>query len=287
MTFQELLAQYEIPIAPESHHHRRAGWEQIDCPACNSEGHWRLGFHLEFQYFVCWNCGKLPRYETLTAIFKEPYHRLRELLNDLDSTQTQRIVERGGFKEPKGVGNLLPAHCRYLTGRGFDPDTLNKQWAIKGIGISGRLSWRVWIPITLSGIMVSWTTRDIGDSGPRYLSAQPHEESVGHKEILYGEDFVEHTIIVVEGPLDVWAIGPGAAATLGIAWTQSQMRRIAKYPRRYICFDAEENAQRQAKKLCRQLEVYEGETTNLVLESGKDSSRASGKEIKELKQLLR
>ena len=132
------------------------------------------------------------------------------------------------------------AHKRYLRERGFNPKEIHQLWLIGGIGLAAKLAWRLFIPFIFDGKPVSWTTRAIGVSKrQKYISASPEQETVPHSELLYGEDYCRHSVVVCEGPLDAWAIGPGAVAVCGLVVTDAQVDRIAAYPVRAVCFDAE------------------------------------------------
>jgi DNA primase len=185
-------------------------------------------------------------------------------------------------KPPPGLQALRRPHRDYLRGRGLDPDIIESLWGVRATGPVGRLAWRLWIPIELDGQIVSWTTRAIGDKQPRYVSAGPGEESIDHKTLLYGEDRAGHSIVVVEGPADVWAIGPGAVAVLGLTTTPQQIERIGSHPVRAVCFDA--GAERRASRLAAWLRQYPGETATIRLESGDDPAEADSEEIEELRR---
>jgi len=88
-----------------------------------------------------------------------------------------------------------------------------------------------------------------------------------------------------EGVMDVWKIGPGAVATMGTMYTQAQLFRMMRFPRRIICFDADKPGQMRAKNLIEALSACEGETFNVVLESAKDAGAASSKEVKQIRKL--
>lgn len=184
---------------------------------------------------------------------------------------------------PNELGPLLPAHIQYLKQRGFNPEKLIRLWGIQGIGLSKQLSWRIFIPIILNGETISWTTRSISDNGLRYITASPLEESENHRELIYGEDHVRHSVVVVEGPIDVWRIGPGAVATMGTGYSRAQLLRISKYPLRCICFDSENTAQRRARQLANDLSSFSGVTTIAEL-SAADPGSADKKEIQELRR---
>ena len=87
----------------------------------------------------------------------------------------------------------------------------------------------------------------------------------------------------MEGPTDCWKIGAGAVCTFGLAWTPAQLARIASYPTRVICFDNEEEAQKQARVLCAELEPFPGRTINVCLEA-KDPGSAQKEEIQCLRK---
>jgi hypothetical protein len=202
------------------------------------------------------------------------FHKCKNLLDGLETSQFKKEKPTGKLVIPKGVGELMPAHIKYLIQRGFNYKEIRHIWKIQGIGIASHLAWRIFIPIIHHEETVSWTTRSISKSKKvtRYISAPLEEESIPHKSLLYGEDFAHHSIIITEGPLDVWKIGPGAAAT-----------KIAQYPTRVICFDNTKQAQLRAYQLCNDLSVLPGKTYNILLDA-KDAGSATEKEIEKLRK---
>lgn len=288
MKITEILSQFNVPYKKVGeHHHATMGFVQIDCPFCSKDsGKYRMGVSLTASFCSCWVCGHHTLISTLMELLDITYRRCKKLLEDLEIDEAKFERPIGKLVIPKGVRELQPAHRRYLKGRGFNPKELEKVWNVQGIGIAAKLSWRIFIPIYYQGAMASWTTRSLSDSGTRYISASAEQESIPHKELLYGEDYVRHSIIVTEGPFDVWRIGKGAVATLGVIYTQAQMNRMIKYPLRAICFDNSIPAQKRAQNLCNNLSVFPGETYNIQLDS-KDLGEASTKEIKRLRKFLK
>jgi DNA primase len=136
----------------------------------------------------------------------------------------------------------------------------------------------------LGGETVSWTTRAVGTDPRRYISASPEQEKVNHKTLLYGEELAGHAIVVVEGPIDAWAVGPGAVAIMGLQTTPKQIERIGGHPLRAICCDNEFHALARAKKMERMLQHYPGVTYIVQLETGKDPAEAEQGEIDEIRQ---
>lgn len=290
MNLIELLEQFNVPFKRHGeHHHTTANFIQVDCPFCSpNSGSFRYGFSLLYGGGNCWECGKHSAVETLTKITGLPLHEIRKIYNRpkglLAPGRPEHPVK---CQIPAQVCDLQRAHRDYLRGRGFtNIGALERLWRIRGIGISTRLQWRLFIPIELYGETVSWTTRAIVDDVPaRYISASPSEEVVSHKSILYGHDYIRHAAIVCEGPIDVWRIGPGAVATFGTGFSFAQINMIIKYPVRIICFDSEPEAQRRAKQMCAILATRQGTTTNVVLDSA-DPGSAGEKEIKRLRKMI-
>jgi hypothetical protein len=286
MIFTELLTEFGIPYETTGKYCRE-GWVQINCPMCSGSNPEKpyAGYNLAYGYINCWNCGQHSVLKFLQALTNQSYSVLKPLIDGLPKQAISRRVAAGRVKLPNGVAPLLKGHKRYLRGRNFDPIALATMWQLQGIGPIGRLSWRIFIPIMLAGQTVSWTTRTIGNQEPRYISASLDEEAVAHKTLLFGEDYCRHACVVCEGPFDVFRIGPGAVATMGTGVSPAQVLRLSNYMCRVICFDNEPKAQQRAKELCSKLDVFRGETINVVLDS-KDAGEASDQEVKELRQFL-
>lgn len=287
MNFTELLEQYHVPYKTEGHHHCRPGWVQIDCPFCGQDSQkFHMGYSLAYHYINCWSCGAHSVPSVLVELLHITYREARKLLQEVIPERVREQVQtRGDFHPPYGVGMLQDPHKRYLRGRGFKPAKIQELWQVRGISLAPRLQWRLYIPITYRGKDVSWTTRSISKQPdvPRYLSASTQEESIPHKSLLYGEDYARHAIVVCEGPIDVWAIGPGAVATFGLSVTNEQIERMSKYPVRAICMDDNHKAQKVAKRLVNTLSNFPGDTFNVQL-NAKDAAEASKQEINQLRK---
>ncbi len=252
MTFPEILDELGIPTSREGHH-VTANWIGIDCTRCSpGSGKWKAGWTPGMRSASCWTCGRLPLAELLVESAGIGWDRAKKLLagmDDEDVPARERTV--GKLVIPPGVGPMMKVHRDYLRGRGFDPDVLVSLWNVQGIGLAAKLAWRLFIPITYLGMVVSWTTRAINDSGGRkYVNAGQHEESMRAKDLLFGEDFLRHAAVVCEGQLDAMRIGPGAVATMGVGFTRNQVLRISKRPLRVMIFDSEPAAQdREVKRI--------------------------------------
>lgn len=287
MNFADVLSQHRVPFETEGRY-SRPGWVQFKCPFCyggRDANKLYAGFNIAHGYVNCWRCGFHGVAKTLVALTSMTWLEATALVGELDTLRARDERTRGRLVVPRGVGPLLTAHKRYLRRRGFSPRELVKLWGIRGIGIASSLEWRIFIPIYWRGRVVSWTTRSLTDEEPRYVSAAPDQEDENHRDLLYGEDYARNAIIVHEGPLDVWRTGPGATATLGTQVTRAQLLKISRYPRRIICFDNEPAAQRRANKLVKELAVFRGETSNVVLDA-KDAGESDDATIGELREIL-
>lgn len=288
MTLEELLSELEIEYKRHGeHHHTSSGWLSVDCPFCSPEAkRFRLGINESSFGCSCWTCGRQSLTECLTLLAKRPRKAVQSLLDSLEDRPATRIEKiSGSLKIPAGVGELKEAHIKYLLARGF-PDTaqLVDRWRIGGIALDKRLAWRLFIPVHQQDRMVSWTTRSISSKASlRYINADPEEEAVPIKSVLYGADHCTNCCVVVEGPFDVWKIGPGAVCTFGTQYTQAQLLQISRFPVRVICFDSEPQAQKQAQKLIEELQPFPGKTYRAVLDA-KDPGSASETELSELRK---
>lgn len=267
MNLRDFLTEHGIPFKEHGeHHHVSPNWYGVDCPWCSpGSGRYRLGINLGSLACSCWACGPHPIMAALAILAGLPIERIKGL-SFVGMIARKLQTCRGTLKLPK-IGPLLPAHRKYLQGRGFDPDEVERLWGVKGIGKDGgNLKWRLFIPVVLRGETVSWTTRAISDStGLRYVSAKPGEEALPHKQQVYGMDYVRHTAIVCEGPTDCWRIGPGAVCTLGTSFTNAQVNILSYVPRLAVAYDPEPPAQRQALRLAHRLAAAGCEVVNVDL----------------------
>lgn len=249
-----------------------------------------MGFNIAYGYVNCWRCGRHRLDETLEEVLGLPRSEVRKVFREIDLDKSAvPVKKRGKLVVPPCVGPLERPHIRYLQHvRRLYVKEAVQLWDLGGIGLRGtryNLQWRIYIPIYLHGEQVSWTTRSISDTTKKkYRTAHPEEEAVSHKEVLYGADYARGTILIFEGPPDVWKVGPGAVCTFGTQWSWDQLLKIVSFPRRIICYDNEETAQHMAKEMKKLLDLYDGETENKVLD--RRARDFSLKQVNELRRLL-
>jgi hypothetical protein len=287
MQITDILTELNIPFKQVGeHHHVTANFVGVNCPFCSSGENYKLGIPLTTRRVAsCWSCGIHPLADVLVELSGRSWREIKELLGHVE--ETERIEKpKGRLVLPHGIQGLAKAHRRYLRNRGFNPTLVERLWKIRAISIAPQLSWRILIPIQANGQTVSWTTRSISDEAKRrYINASPEEEAIPIKSLLYGSDYIRHAAIVVEGPTDVWRIGPGSVATLGTKYTKAQVAKIAQIPVRAIVFDNEPVAQEQARKLCDELSCWPGKTLRIEIDSA-DPGSASRKEVARLRRIL-
>lgn len=263
----------------------------MDCPDCTPDtDHFRLGINLAHANASCWACGPKKTYQVLAQLARCPAGKVVELLKQVrrSGVSERADVRSGRYAVPFPVGPLLPAHKRYLRSRDFDPREVARLWSVRGIGFDGgRHKWRLFLPVLLHGKPVSWTTRSVSDAhGARYRSAKAEQESVPHKDTLYGFDYVRSSVLVVEGPTGCWRIGPGCVATFGTRWSNAQVELLAQVPRKYVMFDPEAEARRQAERLCERLGGYGGTVELVTLQNGQDPGTLTPKQVRQVRRWL-
>jgi len=270
LDFRNLSRDFNIPIMESGHHHCHEGWIQTHCPFCAGGTHgWHLGFSLEKGNFNCWRCGSHRVWDVLTSLLKDDLKAKRALANyntdRLPYRNKPQPVPRGKMLwTPENIKPMGKAHHKYLSERCFDSDLLEEVWELKGTGFdSGSWNWRICFPIKdRDGKSVAYMGRSIGAlSRPKYKLSDKKHIQADPRSLLYGIHHVRNSVVIVEGPTDVWRLGPGAVAVMGIDWKTEQAVLLKDIPNRYIMFDPEPQAQKKAQELGDWLGMYSGNTT--------------------------
>lgn len=162
------------------------------------------------------------------------------------------------------LANRYPSHpaLTYLTGRGFDPVSLSRTWGVGYCADSryAQAANRIYIPVFWEDFLAGWQTRFIGD----FVDGRPLKElgiekywtCPGMRRKLTAYNFhraVTHsTVVVVEGPMDAWRVGPMAVATLGSRMSPAlqnslvmELKRRHTEPVVVVAFDPTDNAKRK------------------------------------------
>jgi len=216
---------------------------------------------------------------------RENRERLHELVYPLGVPRHRPLLGRGRprdrpvepkvFAVPDGVvplEELSPEHpaVAYLRSRGFDPAELAARWRV-GYCHSSRdavpaLLRRIFIPIhdvrprfgtdaRDPVVLAGWQARIVGEQlgATKYFSALGMSKS----RLLYGLPEAleaQGPAVVVEGPTDVWRLGPGAVALLGKSLSRRQWELlVSRFAGRPLVVLLDADARDEAGKICQLL----------------------------------
>jgi hypothetical protein len=188
-------------------------------------------------------------------------------------TQASPLTQRNLPADFELLSDLGPNHraCRYVRGRGFDFKELSRIW---GVGYSmdayrsslGRLV----IPLHAQlesdldereaqdrWLVVGYQGRSLHDEEPKYLTLDATPKS----RLLYGLDKVpqdsDTSVIVCEGPTDVWRAGPGAVGLLGKSISSAQCKLLRETcPSRDVVVLLDPGAEEEAKAVAERLRRF-------------------------------
>jgi DNA primase len=248
------------------------GWLGIACPFCSDSGE-HLGINITNNIISCWKCGikgsvtKLIKEiehtvsfpETLEVMEKyQDFHRIGLIQNREESESKISHLEIPKNFTKLSWPKVPDIVIKFLTERGFDPEKICRGRELYYGGFLGPFKFRIILPITLRGRLVSWVGRDVtGRSEIKYRNLEEEKSILPAKDTLYGFDEVlpGSNIVVVEGPLDQLKLGAGSVATYGTQWTQKQVTLLRELNPNsvIILFDSEEMAQESAKRLSKQI----------------------------------
>lgn len=267
MNVLKFLSDYGIPHVTEGHPRCSKNHVNTHCPFCPGGNDYHLGFELSGKYANCWQCGWHPISKTISKLIGVSESEARKILNDYGgkffkkTKEIKRRVRKKSHKFPSGTTALTKRHFKYLEKRNFNPKKITYEWSLFGTGPIAKLDnidykFRIIAPIFWNNEQVSFQARDItGNHKVKYLACPKERELIEHKHILYGDqNYWDDIGICVEGITDVWRLGKKSFATFGIKFTHKQIRIMSKnFKRIFIIFDDEPQAQRQAKKLQKEL----------------------------------
>lgn len=256
-------------------------WLGIDrCPNCgigrNHAAVSKIGGNL-----TCWNCtdggtvvdiiayqqniplgqaqSLIHNYHDDPSVQKSDHQFIRPTKRITKGLTGDRLMVQAGFKrEP--LPQMAGRYQRYIESRGYDFERSKSLYDLWFGGPAGPFARRIAIPYFDHGRIIAFQAmacRRGPDTIP-YLNSDPDVSAGNVKELLYGEQWCrrDRPIIVTEGCLDVWRIGPGAVSLGGKQFTKSQILSLIKYHMIYILFDAEPDALLRARDLACQLDPH-------------------------------
>lgn len=276
------------------------GWIGISCIFHNDHSN-HLGINLKTKGFSCLSC-----HEKGSAV------ELVQALEDCTSAEAFRIIDQfredglSGQTNPPAtqptvlsnmVGPILPKtitstfaqpHKEYLASRGFDPDYLIKKYSLHSCHTAGKYRFRIIIPFLLRGRIVSFTARDItGKAELRYRHLPNERSIVSRRDTFYNIDNIKgRTVIVVEGPVDVWRIGDGAIAGMGTEVTNGQINQLLKRGIKNIFVLFDMGASTEGETLARKLAGVFDMVEQVELVDEDDPGAMSDETSRQVRKLL-
>ena len=269
------------------------GNQSYNCPFCN---HHKPKLEINFtdnkngdNPWHCWACDKKGR--KLRSLFKqikagpEYFSQLSKLVKsgyEVEEIQTEeKILELPKeFKNIIGNKNIISRHARaYLKKRNISEDDILKY--NMGYCEYGPYADRIVIPSYNSkGILNYFTSRTFKED-----TFQTYKNPDTSRNIIPFEMFInwDLPVILCEGPFDAIAIKRNVIPLLGKNIQSTLMKKLvsSKVKKIYIALD--NDAIKQALKLCEEL-LNEGKEVYLVELPGKDPSEMGFKEFTKLVQ---
>ncbi len=239
-----------------------SGWIGIQCPFpfCGDTSY-HLGI-APWKLYTCWRCGSKGDMISLIQVlddcgFKKAVNTL-ELFQDYSIKELKQEVRKKyhdvDFLPGSTDGKIYDSlYGGYLHRRGFNISVIDK-YGLYATGNLGEYKFRIIIPVYLDRRVVNFTARDVtGQAKVKYKHCPNDRAIIPMKQLFYNVDNIRRDrIIIVEGPLDVWKIGDGAIASMGIETSTSQVFFLKNLVRDkglkkiFVMFDAEELAQKKA-----------------------------------------
>ena len=249
------------------------GWIGVTCCFCDDHSN-HMGINVNSKNFSCWLCHEKGNIKELVMAIdscdeEDAYAILRDYredgLNNNNNPPALPPMAEVSQRNRPPTGSILPPqiinkwptkHLSYLYKRGFKPvRKYIQKYKLLPVYTAGIYRMRIIIPIYNMGKLVNFTARDItGKTDLRYKHCPNNQAIIPRRELLYNIDNVPgDTIILVEGPTDVWKIGNGAVASMGTEVTDQQIDIIKErgFKNIFVLFDkgAAEVANRVAKRL--------------------------------------
>lgn len=298
LNIEKLLSDYKIDFKTSGNQISK-GWTGIrTCPFCQ-DINYHFAYNQRLNIFSCWKCGGKSKLKSLSLLLNIPQDKVKEAIKEyglIDLQIEDKEKKADKLILPENEGCLLPSHKKYLAKRGFSHKEISSKWNVVSTGNKGWLANRLLIPIYRDDVLVSYHSRDVTDSHKIKALACPREqEIIRHKSLLYGFDNVPgNTVIVSEGPFDVWRWGYGAVCTFGIKFTEEQVALLTSFKNIFIIFDSakkdedgdeiksEKQAQMQAEKLADTLSIFHN--VWIISDIGGDPADLSQKKADALKQ---
>jgi len=246
----------------------------ICCPFCQDETY-HLGIFRDHKNWICFRCHKHGSFSDLLRLLfpNDWFTRLKELGTPTfhegtakDQIQAlirgaERPVEEASHSVTLPVGLSINEIVRrrhsildaFLTKRQIPTDTCRSYAA--SVALMGRYMNRLVIPVQKGNKLVGFQARDMTGKAEVKYDSPPESQ---HKQVLYPEPSLSYSkrIILVEGPLDAWRMGPGSVCSFGTSLTDGQKKMLYSYHPTEVVFAWDENAYWKARAAARELLLF-------------------------------
>lgn len=309
---ESFIKEYNVKTASMEDKHYRRGWINIKCPFCSGGEGFHLGYSTTSHFWICYRCGWKSGVKVVSGLLGISFDEADKVYKKFggsavvgDFEYNQEGYEYAVSEVWKDRKLTIPfsdslgnRSLFYLRSRGMEGlrNNIEYFWGAVETKNYGPDKFRLIAPIRYKGKTVSYIGRDLTEKSKiKYKACSEKDAIVNHKLLLYGFDeavnFVEKDekkIIIVEGIFDVWKVGPGAVATFGVEFTNSQLLFLLNnFDVFFVAYDMDEPGRIAAKKLSELLSSYGKETYNVQLPGGvKDLAELSDKRAMFFKSMV-
>lgn len=284
---------------------------QVSCPRCTDTRHrlyinhrWGIkdeNGHTNLWLAVCFNEDCYSDFHRRVDLFEDvggmdmgELSHAKPRRGKVISEEARKVTLPGPLIRLDELPDDHPA-CAYLANRFYDPQRLGRFYGVAYCPTSMYYlaKHRIIAPINMGGKLVGWQARYIGEMNWKKKGAPPKWWScpqMKRSRILYNLDYAKkyRTGVIVEGPGDVWGVGPMGVATFGDTMTEMQRRLFVqafKGQHVVLLYDPEAMVKRSTEKLVEFLRKEFGDKfAPIVLPKGTDPG---GLDRKFLRNFLR
>ena len=224
---------------------------RVSCPLC-SDTRFRLYINHRWGVFDgtsatrnlwlvnCWNENCFSQYDRQKWLSDEVYDTSPLNLTDLSAGKPQKQMGPGVVHSPGALWQLddlvakSPYHSviQYLESRLIDPGYIGRMF---GVGYCSESKFtkarhRIMAPVYYQGRLVTWQARYLG-TPPRGVEKW-YTCPDSHKSLhLYNVERATqyHTLLIVEGPGDVWGVGLPGIGIMGKVISLHQVKLLEKH----------------------------------------------------------
>lgn len=269
------------------------GWIGIQCPWCQDKSN-HMGINIRSKIYKCWVCKrKGPSTNivmTTERCSEEDAQEIMEHFVDVSSPWMLKTIDKPKYTGPiwpPGCTEKFPdPHLAYLRSRNFIPEVVIPKYKLKACYNIGEYKFRIIIPIIMDNRVVAFTSRSIDKNVElRYKTIRKEIALMQPDHWVYNIDSVKDTVMIVEGPTDVWRLGDGVVSFLGTEGYNGQIYELKRrgIKKAIIMFDAEKQATDLAEKIGVNLDLL-GISTEIVYLMNGDPAELSQEEGQNLKQ---